>query len=801
MKIYASFKSDGMSMAEPVTIARANQETLPSVPLSRSKPRDTIGDSGTPGLRGIITEELNAQLQGVAGIRVFDEMRKTDATVRALLVALKLPVRRAKWFVNPASDDPKDVEIANFVEHALFEWIENITWDEFVSQALLLLDFGVMLFEKVYGIKNHEGKDYVTLTKLAPRLPKSIQQWELIDRTFGIQQIRQDGQLAQIPGDKLVIIVNEREGDNWWGTSILRAPYRHYYHKDKFYRIDAIAFERQGIGIPKVKMPASYTPEDEAKAARVAQNLRANEAAYALVPEGYDVEFMNMGSQTTRDPEKSINHHNRQILLSGLAQFLELGGSSGSTGSHALSNDHSDLFLKGEEAVANTIRDAINRQAIKELVDLNFDGVTRYPVLDYAGIKKEDVAGLANAYGSLVTSGGIKPIPDDEQYLRASLGLPPRTVDDDPTTEEQQDGIDDDTPGTGNDPEEQVDEAVTQTEEPAETPEEKAKPAAAAKKTEAKKKPVQKKTAHDHKLPRVFSENGFQSWRPLTFAEKKVNWKKIQDKMDALETGFTAEAKDVLTKAKESFMARLHDALKRNDQKAIARLEVEFADEYKAILRKTMREAYEFGKNNAAAEMGVNTPATDSDVLAAIELTADTIATKTVTDIEAKAKRTAVNALNQDKNILQTAGSIDAELDDVIQKSVDNTAGVLVGQGINNGRADTFEEHADKIVALQRSEILDDKTCNFCLSMDALVISPDDEWARMNTFHDWCRGIWVEILSDEENPPEVTGIPSDIGDYYGGQTNDLKQPKNPIVRPGSLAAQVVESQKNADRKK
>lgn len=801
MKIYASYKSDGMSMAEPTTIARANQETLPSVPLSRSNPRATLGDSGTRGLRGVITEEYNPQLQGVAGIRVYDEMRKTDGTVRALLVALKLPVRRAKWFVNPASEDPQDVEIANFVEHALFEWLENITWDEFVSQSLLLLDFGVMVFEKVYGIKTHEGKDYVTLTKLAPRLPKSIQQWELTDHTFGIQQIRQDGQVAQIPGDKLVILVNEREGDNWWGTSILRAPYRHYYHKDTFYRIDAIAFERQGIGVPKVKMPASYTPEDEAKAARVAQNLRANEAAYALVPEGYDVEFMNMGSQTTRDPEKSINHHNRQILLSGLAQFLELGGSSGGSGSYALSGDHSDLFLKGEEAVANTIRDAINRQAIKELVDLNFDNVTRYPVLDYAGIKREDVAGLASAYGALVTSGGIKPIPDDEQYLRAAMGLPPRTADDDPTTEEQEDGIDDDTPDTGKEPEEQVDAAAEEAKKETETPAEKAKPAEEAKKSEAKKKPAEKKAAHEHKLPRKFSENGFKSWRPLTFAEKKVNWKKIQDKMDALESGFTADAKEVLTKAKESFMARLHDALKRNDQKAITQLEVEFADEYKAILRKTMREAYEFGKNNAAAEMGVNTPATDADVLAAIDLTADTIATKTVTDIEAKAKLTAVNALNQDRNILQTAGGIDADIDEVIQKSVDNTAGVLVGQGINNGRADTFEEHADKIMALQRSEILDDKTCNFCLSMDALVITPDDEWARMNTFHDWCRGIWVEIMKDEENPPEVTGVPSDIADYYGGQTNDLKQPKNPIVRPGSLAAKVVEEQKNANGKK
>lgn len=59
--------------------------------------------------------------------------------------------------------------------------------------------------------------------------------WELSDHTFGIQQIRQDGILAQIPGSKLLIFVNEREGDNWWGTSMFRSAYQHWYHKSKYY--------------------------------------------------------------------------------------------------------------------------------------------------------------------------------------------------------------------------------------------------------------------------------------------------------------------------------------------------------------------------------------------------------------------------------------------------------------------------------------------------------------------------------------------------------------------------------------
>jgi hypothetical protein len=67
-----------------------------------------------------------------------------------------------------------------------------MTWDDILRQSLLMLDFGVMLFEKVYGTYEFEGKTYVTLKKLAPRLPRSVLMWELADRTFGIRYPQSD---------------------------------------------------------------------------------------------------------------------------------------------------------------------------------------------------------------------------------------------------------------------------------------------------------------------------------------------------------------------------------------------------------------------------------------------------------------------------------------------------------------------------------------------------------------------------------------------------------------------------------
>lgn len=773
-----------------VSLVKQLQPTEPSIPLKSAFPRQTLGDSGTRLLHGIIVEEYNPNLQGIQGIRVFDEMRKSDGTCRAAMLATTLPIRRASWFVNPATDadDPaneQNKEIANFVNHALFDWLD-LTWDDIMRQALLMVPFGVMLFEKVYSIKEHDGKKWVTLEKLAPRLPKSILQWELVDQTFGIQQIRQDGVLAQIPGSKLMIFVNEREGDNWWGTSMLRAAYKHWYFKNNFYKIDGIAFERQGLGVPVIKMPQGYTPDDEKKAMTSLQNMRANEQGFLLIPPGYEFEFADMGAKTTRDPTNSINHHNKEILQSVLAQFLELGQAKASGGSRALSQDHSDLFLKAMEAVANTIAAEFNKNLIPELVDLNFNDVKVYPVLDYSGISKVDLAALGTAYSQLVTAGALTPTDDDQQYLRTAMGLPPRTqdqidadTDDEPSSEQLEDhaNIDDD------------DEPTKPADVPANTDAQKDKKVDDAI-DKKKPKPGEKKASER----RFSSSKGFESWRPLTFAEKKVDWSDIQTTLDTMQAAFTKHAIDLLNESKDGFMAKLHSALADNNAKAVAALEISFVSEYKQLIKDAMKEAYAYGKKSVSTEMGVQLPPNTAESMAQINTVADTIANKTASDIESAAKLSAMNALKQNKNTLQSAGEIDTNIEAMIEKAVSNTASVIIGQGINNGRNDVFERNTGMIYALQRSEILDSKTCNFCFSIDGRVIEPTDPWANTDIFHSNCRGIWVEIMADEQNPPEIDGIPDEVADFYGGEVNSLVQPVKPITKPGGLAEKEVAKQ-------
>lgn len=713
-----------------------------------------LGGSGTEIWDGIITEEYNADLRGQAGFKEYDKMRRNDATVKSAILSVTLPIRRAKWYVKPASDSPEDIERADFVKWNLFEGLGS-TYDDFLRQACSHLVFGNMVFEKVFNVRPWEGKEMVTWEKFGPRLPRTIMRWALKDGT-GIEQILQDGKQVILPWEKIMVFVNEMEGDNWEGISILRAAYKHWYYKDKFYQIDAMAFERQGLGIPKAKLGEGATQEDQNKAKEILKNIRANHQQYVVEPAGVTLEFMDMKAQTTRDPATSIGHHNREITKSVLAQFLELGATD--SGSRALSEDQSSLFLLSLETVANNICDVINRFAIKQLIDMNYDGVQYYPTLEYAGISRVDVAKLSSAYEVLTRSGGIKAQGEDEQYLREVMGLPERDIEEDETPTEE----------------------VVETPDPEELPKE-------------EDKVVKKKEAsYPHKH---FSEE-YKGWRPLTFAEKKVAFNALEEEINRLEKSLVGEAGDVLRAEKDRYIKALSAAMHSSDPTKAKEVKFQAATAYAKVLRDHKRGALTYGKTSAASEMGKAIPATTPEQKAMIDMQSTAIADSHVTTFDEKAKIAAVNALTNGQTVAVAVAAADVAAEEAIAKLVDDTAKIVVSGYINNGRNYVFDTYQEDAYALQRSELLDSATCNYCLSVDGRVIEPDDSFGKSGPFHSGCRGVWVSILKDEDEKPSITGVPKSLRDKYGGSVNYVVQPKTPTNTKDSAARSEIDKRKS-----
>lgn len=383
-----------------------------------------IGDTGVQFFNGVITgEEYNHNLTGRRGLLVWDEMRRSDATVSAALRAVKLPIKSTKFFAVPASDEAMDVQISNFVHWNLFS---RLKWKQVLGEILTHLEFGFSVHEMVFGVEVVEGIERVVLKKLAFRKQTSLDAWEAGPNLPGIKFRKADGNIVPIPLEKIVVFTNEQEGDNFEGRSILRSAYKHWFYVDKYYQIDAVGHEKHSLGVVKIKYPNSATETQREAARSSARNLRGNEESYIEEPMGWDINFMNMQASSLKDIQPSIDRHDRQITKNVLAQFLEIGA-SGSSGTLSASEDQRELFNQSVQAVLDYVKDTMG-YVVKTLVDLNFN-VDVYPTIGSGAIDQKSITALADALAKFNDAGMITPSDEDEAHVRNLLGFPDMSTD------------------------------------------------------------------------------------------------------------------------------------------------------------------------------------------------------------------------------------------------------------------------------------------------------------------------------------------------------------------------------------
>jgi phage gp29-like protein len=393
--------------------------------------RSELGFGGT-GVGYLLTnlgaDEYLPELSFPRSIAVYTRMRRSDATVQALELAITLPIRATDWDVRPASDDPTSKEAADLVYDNLFGGMTH-TFDDFLRDALLALFYGFTVFEKVF----EERDDFIVWRKFAPRHPQTIERF-LFDETGGLAGVRQVGfdprgrfRQVDIPIEKLLVFIWRRELGNPYGVSVLRAAYKHWFLKDLAYKLQAIALERWAVGIPVGKVPAGTSEQDKQTFLQMLEAMRGHERAAMVLPEDYSVELIGAeaGQRANQAFVEAIQHHDTMIVKAALAQFLNLG--TGDVGSWALSRDHSQLFLMGLNSVAQWFADHINRYAIPQLCRLNFgEDFTDFPELTFADLRlvlQREV--LAEAISKLVQVGILTPDRSLQEWARDVFDLPP----------------------------------------------------------------------------------------------------------------------------------------------------------------------------------------------------------------------------------------------------------------------------------------------------------------------------------------------------------------------------------------
>ena len=401
----ASKKKPGGASVTPIT----KQQQAPA----KVKPLSVVGDSGLKRFGGEVVEEWHVKLRGRQGVRFYREMSDNDPVIGAYLFLIESLVRELEWRAEPASDENKAQEAAEFLETNIEDM--SHTWDDMIVEAMTMLPFGWAYHELVYKIRRGKRKDSrfrskfddgrVGWRKIPLRAQDSLDRWEF-DEDGGIRgmwQLTEQGKQGFIPIEKALLFRTKSNKNNPEGRSILRNVFRTYSFKKRIEEYEAIGIERDLAGLPVIEMPPEFFLDTADPAAvqmktdfeQIIQQIRRDER-WGLVfpsetditgqPTGYKFRLMNTGGTRQVDTNAVIERHDKRMAMSVLTQFLFLGMSN--VGSFALASSQTNLFSVALAGFITSIKSTLNRFAVRRLFELNpeFPPET-WPTLEHGDIE------------------------------------------------------------------------------------------------------------------------------------------------------------------------------------------------------------------------------------------------------------------------------------------------------------------------------------------------------------------------------------------------------------------------------
>ena len=246
--------------------------------------------------------------------------------------------------------------------------------------------------------------------------------------------------------------------------------------------------------------------------------------------------------------------------------------------------------------------------------------------------------------------------------------------------------------------------------------------------------------------------------------------------------------------SKKSLIEFAEQIISLGDPSLMANYASKYKDEIADEIYKLYLQAFERGKILASNELDIQAPITKSIYENAARARSMAIADKMVNDL--------VSEVSFNLTDLMEKGTAKGVLTASLKEIVATKVAVLISRAssnsmvgaINTGRFSVFDSRPEVIHSLQRREILDTRTCNYCLSVDGRSVYPGDDIAEIEQFHHMCRGIWVAISRTEVDKPEVTGVPKDLKERVG-TLSEFKQMDKPNPLENSLADDFIKGGK------
>ena len=417
-----------------------------------------FGVSGLKRFSGYIFEDFLNELTGKNACKTYKEMASNDPVISSLMFAIKMMARKTGWRVEPASEEQKDLEAADFIEQCMGDMTRP--WKEVITEILSMVQYGHSPMEVTY--KKRDGTNPEEPYKdskyddgavgwqiIALRAQETILRWEFFENgdIKGLWQLAPPYyKLTYIPWEKFLLFRTDYSKNNPEGKSVLRGAYRPWLFKKHLEEIEAIGAERGVSGIPVAWVPSNIaapdTSDSQAVAAQTAykelvKNIRRDSQEGIVYPLMYNDKGDKMfdltllttqGSETGKIGEM-IERKSREILQVCLAEFIMLG--AGKTGSYAMTQSKVELFLQAIGSYLDSIEEVFNTNAIPRLFELNPQfNVEELPKIRHEDIKDVDLNNMSNYVSKLIAAGAMQPDDELSDYLRIAAGLPPAEVED-----------------------------------------------------------------------------------------------------------------------------------------------------------------------------------------------------------------------------------------------------------------------------------------------------------------------------------------------------------------------------------
>lgn len=400
--------------------------------VSKDKPKSNFtprGRSGTLVTGFEIQDDYLQEFIGIPGQELCHKMLLSDSQIRKPVHAISNPIRSAKWDIEPASDETKDLEVAALMKHILFKDLPG----GFKCKLDEILKFpwhGHSIFE-IHHANNFDKKfgHYTGLANLAYRDQRTIDKWDFNELGIltRIHQLQHgDIQVNEwLDTDTLLIFYNEKIGNNS-GYPFCRMWYGNYKRKLLYKELQAIGIERAAIPVPHLTVPTTveFESDEYLDAVDQLEAFTLAQQAFFVTPEGYKLDYYQTGTYDPKKVQSAIKAENEEISGAVVAMFLEMGiGGNSAVGSST--GESVKFFTAGIEYIADKISDGFNLSLIPDLVRMNFgDTVETMPKLIHSGIADEAGKELMEIITGYTEKGIITVDEGLEDHARKVHNLP-----------------------------------------------------------------------------------------------------------------------------------------------------------------------------------------------------------------------------------------------------------------------------------------------------------------------------------------------------------------------------------------